>query len=179
MRVHSYTGLDHWMQTFSCYWLEHGHREMDSVSPTTRIHYLEHSSLCCPFNGTTLFSWYRSSIFRSTCGILSMHPWSSQNLAIWSRKLSLTLVCAWEREKKGKQNRKGDLKKQEREGMNYLENKCRMIMINSFLFVDLCFLWYGRAEEVWKDPNSADWGVLVESVIPNVSVWLHNLYWKD
>lgn len=55
----------------------------------------------CGFNHLTLFRWYRSSIFRSTCGILRVHPWSSQNLAIWSRKLSLTLVCAWKREISG------------------------------------------------------------------------------
>lgn len=46
----------------------------------------------------TRFSWYRSRIFLSTWGIFSVHPWSSQNIAIWSRKLSLTLVWAWNQE---------------------------------------------------------------------------------
>lgn len=48
----------------------------------------------------TLFNLYKSKIFRSTCGIFKVHPCKSQNLAIWSKKLSLTLVCAWEQKKK-------------------------------------------------------------------------------
>lgn len=44
---------------------------------------------------STLFNLYKSKIFRSTWGILNPHPCKSQNLAIWSKKLSLTLVWAF------------------------------------------------------------------------------------
>ncbi len=46
-------------------------------------------SLC-----TNFLSVYRSSALLSTRGILSVDPCSSQNLATWSRKLSLILVWA-------------------------------------------------------------------------------------
>lgn len=43
---------------------------------------------------TILCKEYKSSALRSTSGIFKEEPWSSQNFAIWSKKLSFILVLA-------------------------------------------------------------------------------------